>query len=65
MHRHPVRDNPANPNRTYGVDRATNRIVPEFVPIATDLPAAPPVNVHTEAVNGINKAFYRVNVEKR
>ncbi|MEI8122440.1 MAG: DUF2341 domain-containing protein [bacterium] len=51
-------------NRFYGVDRATNLILPSFDVIATNLPAAPPVNVYTDQVPGIGKAFYRISVGK-
>lgn len=53
---------PSVSNRIYGVDRATNLIL--FEVLATNLPATPPVNVHTDQVPGIDKAFYRINVEK-
>jgi hypothetical protein len=46
------------PGRVYNVDRSTN-LVQGFVPWATNLPATPPVNVVTDALNSV-KGMYRV-----
>ena len=54
---------PSASNRIYGVDRATNLILPGFKAIATNLPATPPVNVYTDQVPGLDRAFYRIKVE--
>lgn len=53
---------PSISNRIYTVDRATNLILPGFEVIATNLPATPPVNVHTDQVPGWEKVFYRIKV---
>lgn len=50
-------------NRTYSIWRATS--IPDgFVqPVATGLPAFPPVNVYTDSINGAGMQFYRIEVE--
>jgi len=55
---------PSVSNRIYGVDRATNLVQPGFQVLATNLPATPPLNVYTDQAPGIDKAFYRINVQK-
>ena len=49
-------------DRTYAVDRTTNLVLTEFAPVATNLPATPPVNVHTDAASGLRNAAYRIRV---
>ena len=49
-------------DRTYAVDRTTNLVLTDFAPLATNLPAPPPINVHTDAASGISNAAYRVRV---
>jgi hypothetical protein len=56
---------PSVSNRFYEVDRATNLVSPGFEPIAVGIPAFPPVNVYTDAVEGIEGAFYRITVENQ
>jgi hypothetical protein len=53
---------PSVSNRIYGLDRSTNLASTGFGAIATNLPATPPLNVHTDALPGIGGAFYRVRV---
>ena len=53
---------PSVSNRIYGVDRATNLVLSGFDVIATNIPATPPINVHTDQVPGVGKAFYRIDV---
>jgi len=47
---------------TYEVQKSIN-IHNGFEPIATDLPATPPVNVYTDQVHSANGAYYRVRVK--
>jgi hypothetical protein len=56
---------PSASNRIYGVDRATNLVSPGFESIASNIPASPPMNVHTDMLPGIDQIFYRITVEKR
>jgi len=53
---------PSVSNRIYAVGRTTNLLIPGFAQAATNLPATPPVNVHTDAVPGLNNAAYRIQV---
>ena len=46
----------------YGVQKATD-VRSGFAPLATGLPATPPVNVHTDATETGRGAYYRVVVE--
>jgi hypothetical protein len=55
---------PSVSNRMYGIGRATSLFPTGFEGIASNLPATPPVNVHTDQVQGINKAYYRITVEE-
>ena len=47
---------------TYEVQRTQNLMSP-LVPIATGLPATPPVNVYTDETETVNGAYYRIRVE--
>jgi hypothetical protein len=49
-------------NRTYGLERADDIVHGNFVTIASNLPARPPSNAHTDAVNGVSRRFYRIDV---
>lgn len=53
---------PSTPGRFYDLDRATNLLLGGFQPIAVQIPATPPENVYTDAVDGIDMATYRVRV---
>jgi hypothetical protein len=53
---------PSVSNRIYGLDRATNLML--FEAIATNLAATPPLNVHTDQASGLDRAFYRIKVER-
>jgi C1A family cysteine protease len=48
--------------RTYAVMMATN-LMAGFNNLATNIPATPPMNVHTDNVNNAPTRFYRVKVE--
>ncbi len=48
--------------RTYAVDRATNGVYTNFVPLATNLPATPPGNVHTDSAAVPPRAAYRIRL---
>ena len=54
---------PSVSNRIYWVDRSTNLIQPSFESLATNLPATPPMNVYTDQVPVLDRAFYRIRVE--
>ena len=47
----------------YGVQKATD-VRSGFAPLATGLPATPPVNVYTDATETVSGAYYRVRVEQ-
>ncbi len=49
---------------TYEVQK-TGNLHDGFTPLATGLPATPPVNVYTDGTETVNGAYYRVRVEKR
>jgi hypothetical protein len=49
-------------NRIYSVEMSTNGAASEFVALATNLPALPPLNVYTDAVSAASRVFYRVRV---
>ncbi|MEM7394164.1 MAG: thrombospondin type 3 repeat-containing protein, partial [Verrucomicrobiota bacterium] len=51
----------SEPGRFYTLERATNLQL-QFSPIATNLPATPPVNVHTDVIENIKAIFYRIIV---
>jgi hypothetical protein len=55
---------PSVSNRLYGVDRATNLVSPGFESIASNIPAFPPMNVHTDIVQEVDQTFYRITVKK-
>jgi hypothetical protein len=55
---------PSVSNRVYEVDRATNLVSPGFESIASNIPASPPLNVHTDILQDVDKTFYRITVEK-
>jgi hypothetical protein len=48
--------------RTYAVMMATN-LMAGFNNLATNIPATPPMNVHTDTVDNVPARFYRVKVE--
>jgi hypothetical protein len=48
--------------RTYAVMMATN-LMAGFSNLATNIPATPPMNVHTDTVDNVPARFYRVKVE--
>lgn len=50
-------------NRTYTVYRSDGSMT-NFTPLAQDLPATPPLNVYTDTVSGVDRAFYRIRVRK-
>jgi hypothetical protein len=50
-------------NKYYAIGRSTNLLDSVFAPIATGVPATPTVNAHTDRVDGVNQAFYRIEVE--
>jgi hypothetical protein len=49
--------------RLYTVQAATNLVAGFTVNLRTNIFATPPVNVHTDSVNGAGQKFYRVVVE--
>jgi len=49
--------------RVYTVQAATNLGTGFTFDLRNNIPATPPVNVHTDAVNGAGQKFYRVKVE--
>lgn len=50
-------------NRIYRVERSTNLLSGQFLPVAEAVPAMPPRNTLTDATNGISSsAFYRVRL---
>jgi len=51
------------PNRTYSVYRATDLTVAPGVCIASNVPATSPLNVYTDSVPNLIRAFYRVAAE--
>ena len=53
---------PSIENRTYRVNRSTN-LLEGFQIIATNIPACPPINVYTDAVNDTERVYYRPSVE--
>jgi hypothetical protein len=50
-------------DRWYTVQAATNLLTGFNLNLRTNIPATPPVNVHTDNVNGVGQKFYRVKVE--
>jgi hypothetical protein len=56
---------PSVSNRIYGVFRSTNLVLRRFAPISTNIPAFPPMNVHTVALPGTGAAFYTIRIEKK
>jgi hypothetical protein len=50
-------------NKRYAVQAATNLVVGFTTNLFTNILATPPVNVHTDGVNGAGCKFYRVLVE--
>jgi hypothetical protein len=50
-------------DRWYTVQAATNLLTGFNLNLRTNIPATPPVNVHTDNVNGAGQKFYRVKVE--
>ena len=60
---HPVVSWASESNKLYSIERASSLSL-AFTAIATNLPAAPPLNVHTDATAGAESTlFYRVAVE--
>jgi hypothetical protein len=53
---------PSVSGRTYAVMMATN-LMAGFSNLATNIPATPPMNVHTDTVDNVPARFYRVKVE--
>jgi hypothetical protein len=50
-------------NKTYTLQAATNLLTGFNLNLRTNIPATPPVNVHTDNVGGAGQKFYRVGVE--
>jgi hypothetical protein len=50
-------------DRWYTVQAATNLLTGFNLNLRTNIPATPPVNVHTDNVGGVGQKFYRVKVE--
>jgi hypothetical protein len=50
-------------DRWYTVQAATNLLTGFNLNLRTNIPATPPVNVHTDNVGGAGQKFYRVKVE--
>lgn len=50
------------PNRLYSVYRSTSLTAPDFVCLSSNLVATPPMNVYTDSVSGLDRAFYKVSV---
>ena len=50
-------------NRFYTIGRCTN-LFDTFRPVATNIPATPPVNVHEDVTEGRRTLFYRIEVEE-
>lgn len=50
-------------NRWYAIDKSTN-LLAAFNPLTNNIPATPPQNVHTTAVEGVGPFFYRIKVEE-
>lgn len=56
---------PSMTNRLYSVEVTTNLMTMAFVPIVSELLAAPPVNSYNDTVNrGSDTVFYRVKAQK-
>ncbi len=49
-------------NRTYHIWKSTSQLLDFNVPVATNLPAEPPVNSYTDVVNDAEALFYRIEV---
>lgn len=56
---------PSVAGRVYAVERSTNLLEGAFVPMATNLPAIPPVNVYTDTVPASASLFYRVRADRQ
>jgi autotransporter-associated beta strand protein len=50
-------------NKRYSVQAATNLVVGFTINLVTNITATPPVNVHTDNVNGAGCRLYRIKVE--
>ena len=50
-------------NRYYELRRSTN-LVDGFYLLQTNIPATPPANVYTDSVDGIERSFYRIRLER-
>jgi hypothetical protein len=49
-------------NKLYSVSKTTNLLGSGFAPLATNLPATPPLNTYTDQMNGLDNVFYRIGV---
>ncbi len=50
-------------NRTYSIWKGSNLLVDFTQCLASNLPANPPMNTHTDTVDGLRLQFYRIDVE--
>ena len=48
--------------QTYSVMAATNLLAP-YTPVASNLPATPPLNVYTTETDSASTSFFRINEE--
>ncbi|MEM7396213.1 MAG: hypothetical protein AAF492_28085, partial [Verrucomicrobiota bacterium] len=51
----------SKPGRRYDLERTTNLYI-NFSPVATNLPATPPINVYTDVVENTEIMYYRVRL---
>lgn len=52
----------STPNRWYTLSRCFG-LADEFVPLATNLPATPPMNSYTDNLSSATNVFYRIEIE--
>ena len=49
-------------NKSYSISRTPDLQESLFGPIATNLPATPPLNTYTDRLEGVERAFYEIHV---
>ena len=54
---------PSASNRTYIVERSPDPAASAFLPLASGIPAHPPVNAYTDTVDTLDTAAYRIQVQ--
>ena len=55
---------PSVAGRVYAIERSTNLTSDAFAPIASGLPAVPPLNIYTDTIPQGPSAFYRIRVTR-